>query len=153
MRDTEPYKIGYNEGFEAGFVEALKIISAKVSEESRMQLAVSCMNDLPLPKIIEHCHLSVSQVKKIIEQAEFAEYAKDKFDRYVENDRFFDQESMGRIYQYRLESAKRDIEDTPLQEIISSSKILSKDLKKLLIEYIEEQEKAGSKDRGKGEGE
>ncbi|WP_191559366.1 hypothetical protein [Metabacillus idriensis] len=46
-----------------------------------------------------------------------------------------------------MKLAKGDIEDTPAQEIITDSKILSRDLKKLLIEYIEEQEKAGSKDR------
>ncbi|WP_342545408.1 hypothetical protein [Lysinibacillus sp. FSL K6-4013] len=151
MRNSEPYNIGYNEGFEAGFVEALKIISAKVSDESRMQLAVNCLDYLPLPKIIEHCRFCYHRAVEVVEQSEFVEYVKDKFDSYVENDGFFDQESMGRIYQCRLESAKRDIEDTPPQEIISSSKILSKDLKKMLIEYIEEKEKASSKAEGKGE--
>ncbi|MFB6469519.1 hypothetical protein ACE38V_22560 [Cytobacillus sp. Hz8] len=153
MRNSEPYKIGYNEGFEVGFVEALKIISAKVSDESRMQLAVNCLDYLPLPKIIEHCRISYHQAVEVVEQSEFIEYVKDKFDSYVENDGFFNEEDMKGIYQYRLESAKRDIVDTPVSEIISGSKILSKDLKKLLIEFVEEQEKAGSKDRGEGEGE
>ena len=151
LRDTEEYNMGYCEGHENGLIQAIKIIVAGANDEERMRTAVSCMNDLPLPKIIKHCHLSVSQAKMVIEQVEFAEYVKDKFDSYVENDSFFDQESMGRIYQYRLESAKRDIEDTPPQDIIISSKILSKDLKKMLIEYIEEQEKASSKAEGKGE--
>lgn len=151
LRDTEEYKMGYCEGHENGLIQAIKVIVAGANDEERMRTAVSCTNDLPLPKIIKNCHLSVSQAKMVIEQVEFAEYVKDKFDSYVENDSCFDQESMGRIYQYRLESAKRDIEDTPPQEIISSSKILSKDLKKMLIEYIEEQEKASSKAEGKGE--
>lgn len=151
MRNSEPYNIGYNEGFEAGFVETLKITSAKVSDESWMQLAVNCLDYLPLPKIIEHCRISYHQVVAVVEQAEFQEYIKDEFDSYVESDGFFNEEDMKGIYEYRLESAKRDIEDTPPQEIISSSKILSKDLKKMLIEYIEEKEKASSKAEGKGE--
>lgn len=152
MRDSEPYKIGYNEGFENGFKKAVELLSVNaIDEEQRLLSARKSLNYLPFPKIVEHFHLNVSQAKILVQQVEFAEYEKDEFDSYVEADGFFDQDSLEGIYQYRLESAKRDIVDTPASAIISSSKILSKDLKKLLIEYIDEQEKAESKDRWEGE--
>lgn len=152
MRNSEPYKVGYDEGFAKGFIKAVELANAVASDgEQRLQLAMESLYYLPFPKIIKLFSLSVNQAEKIAEQADFDEYVKDKFDLYVETDGFFDQESMEGIYQYRLKLAKRDIEDTPPQEIITDSKILSRDLKKLLIEYIEEQEMAGSNDRGKGE--
>ncbi|KIY21415.1 DUF2442 domain-containing protein [Mesobacillus subterraneus] len=139
LRDTEEYKMGYWEGHENGLFQAIKIIVAGANDEERKRLAVSFMSDLPFPKIIEHFHLSFTQAKILVQQVEFAEYEKDEFDSYIEEDGFFDLDAMKRMYQYRLKHAKRDIEDTPPKEIISSSKILSMDLKKLLIEYIKEQ--------------
>ncbi|MTT31464.1 hypothetical protein GMB86_05450 [Terrilactibacillus sp. BCM23-1] len=144
--------MGYWEGHENGLFQAIKIIVAGANDEERRRLAVSFMSDLPFPKIIEHFQLSFTQAKILVQQVDFAEYEKDEFDSYIEGDGFFDLDAMKRMYQYRLKHAKRDIEDTPPKEIISSSKILSMDLKKLLIEYIKEQGE-GSKDRGKGEGE
>ncbi|MEI2368013.1 hypothetical protein [Niallia circulans] len=152
MRDTDEYKFGYGEGFENGFIKAVELVNTvSLDEEQRLLLAMESLNYLPFPKIIKLFSLSPNQAEKIVEQAYFDEYVKDKFDLYVEADVFFYQESLEGIYQYRLKLAKGDIEDTPVQEIITDSKILSKDLKKLLIEYIEEQVKAGSNDRGKGE--
>nr|WP_259548259.1 DUF2442 domain-containing protein [Heyndrickxia oleronia] len=149
MRDTDEYKFGYGEGFKNGFIKAVELVdTVSLDEEQRMLLAKECLDYLPFPRIIELLGLSVRQAEKILEQAEFEEYVKDKFDLYVEEDSFFDHDSLERIYQYRLKLAKGDIEDTPAQEIITDSKILSKNLKKLLIEYIEEKEKVESKDRG-----
>ncbi|NRD76582.1 hypothetical protein HPT25_03635 [Bacillus sp. BRMEA1] len=152
MRDSEPYVIGYAEGFEKGFIKAVELVNAvSLDEEQRMLLARGSLDYLPFPKIMELFRLSVSQGAEILNQEEFEEYVKDEFDLYVENDGFFSKEEMDGIYQYRLKLSKRYIEDTPAQEIISLNKILSKDLKKLLMEYIEGQEKADSKERGKGE--
>lgn len=156
MRDSEPYKIGYIEGFTDGFTDgftnAMELANAlSLSDEQQLFLARKSLDYLPFPRIIELLGLSVSQAKKILAQAEFEEYVKDEFDLFVEEDGFFSKEDMEGIYQYRLKLAKGDIEDTPVQEIITDSKILLRDLNKLLIEYIEEQEKAGSKDEGKGE--
>ncbi|MBO1513545.1 hypothetical protein [Metabacillus bambusae] len=140
MRDTEPYKTGYDEGFAKGFNKAVELANAvELNGEQRLLLAMESLNYLPFPKIIKLFSLSVNQAEKIVEQADFDEYVKDKFDLYVETDGIFDRESLEGIYQYRLKLAKRDIEDTPPREIITDSKILAMDLKKLLIEYIKEQ--------------
>lgn len=152
MRDSEPYKIGYSEGFTDGFTKAMELANAvSLSDEQRLFLARTSLDYLPFPRIIELLGLSISQAEKILEQMEFEEYVKDEFDLYVEEDGFFSKEDMEEIYQYRLKLSKRFIEDTPVQEIINFNKILPKDLKKLLMEYVEEQEKAGSKEKGKGE--
>lgn len=152
MRDSEPYKIGYDEGFEKGFIKAVELVNTvSLDEEQRLLLSRESLDYLPFSRIIELLGLSVRQAEKILEQAEFEEYVKDEFDLYVEEDGFFSKEDMKEIYQYRLKLSKRYLEDTPAQEIIILNKILSRDLKKLLMEYVEEQEKAGSKEKGKGE--
>lgn len=138
MRDTEEYEIGYSEGFESGYDKAIELVIEKVSDEERLRLARESLNFLPFPKIIKLFRLSVSQAEIIVGQAEFEEYVKDKFDLYVEEDGFLGQEDMEGIYQYRLKYAKRDIEDIPVPEIISGSKILSGDMKTLLNDYLKE---------------
>lgn len=140
LRNTDEYKIGYSEGYENGLVRAIQMMIDGANDEKRMRLAVNFMGDLPFPKIIEHFCLSVSQAKILLQQVEFAEYEKIEFDSYVEEDGFFDLDSMKRMYQYRLKLAKKDIKDTPAQEIIRGSKILVKDLKSMLIEFLVGQE-------------
>jgi len=142
VRDTNEYKFGYGEGFTDGFTKAMEVANAiSLSGEQRLLLARESLDYLPFPRIIELLGLSVSQAEKILEQAEFEEYVKDEFDLYVEEDGFFSKEDMKEIYQYRLKLSKRYLEDTPAQEIIILNKILSRDLKKLLIEYMKEKEK------------
>ncbi|NRG28803.1 hypothetical protein HRF69_16940 [Bacillus circulans] len=65
MRDTEPYKTGYDEGFAKGFNKAVELANAvELNGEQRLLLAMESLNYLPFPKIIKLFSLSVNQAEK-----------------------------------------------------------------------------------------